>query len=89
MVNEVGFMKRFFCSAFLLILFCLAAYPTQAAEKGQIYGWGHKKLPNEPLTNILKIASGGLYNLALKSDGSIVGWGWNYFGEARPPEVPR
>ncbi|MDD5134205.1 MAG: hypothetical protein PHP01_02185 [Phycisphaerae bacterium] len=51
----------------------------------EIVGWGSQKTPNAPLTNITKIATGGQYSLALKSDSSIVGWGWNDFGQATPP----
>jgi hypothetical protein len=31
------------------------------------------------------IAAGSAHSLALKSDGSIVGWGNNYYGQATPP----
>ena len=41
----------------------------------EVVGWGAEKLPNVPLTNIAKIAAGEGHSLALKSDGSIVGWG--------------
>ena len=34
----------------------------------------------------IKISSGHNHNLALKSNGSIVGWGDNEFGQATPPE---
>ncbi|MBN2314647.1 MAG: hypothetical protein JXM79_12010 [Sedimentisphaerales bacterium] len=33
----------------------------------------------------MAIAAGDAYSLALKSDGSIVGWGYNYNGQATPP----
>ena len=31
------------------------------------------------------IAAGGDHNLALKSDGTVVAWGWNAFGQAAVP----
>ncbi|MBN2019549.1 MAG: hypothetical protein JW749_04925, partial [Sedimentisphaerales bacterium] len=31
------------------------------------------------------ISAGGSHNLALKANGLIVGWGWNYYGQAEPP----
>jgi len=37
------------------------------------------------LTNVVQIATGGADDLALKSDGSIVGWGGNFYGEDNPP----
>ena len=34
----------------------------------------------------MAIAAGGEHSLALKTDGSIVGWGWNFWGQATPPD---
>ena len=33
----------------------------------------------------MAVAAGYGHNLALKSDGTVVGWGLNYDGEASPP----
>jgi alpha-tubulin suppressor-like RCC1 family protein len=35
--------------------------------------------------NFVKIAAGSAHCLALKSDGSILGWGHDEFGQATPP----
>ena len=35
--------------------------------------------------DFIAIAAGGWHSLALKNDGSIVGWGWNEDGQATPP----
>ena len=32
------------------------------------------------LTGVVAVAAGGWHTLALKSDGTVVGWGWNHFG---------
>ena len=40
----------------------------------------------QPLTNVVAIAAGGLHSLALKADGTVVGWGDNT--TARPPFPP-
>jgi hypothetical protein len=37
------------------------------------------------VTDVVSIASASTHSLALKSDGSVVGWGGNNFGEATPP----
>ena len=65
---------------------CFCAGPGQAVGQGSVYGWGFLKLPNEPLTNINQIAAGDIHSLALKSDGTIAGWGDNRHGQATPPE---
>jgi hypothetical protein len=43
----------------------------------------------EPGTTFTAIAAGSSHNLALKSDGSVVAWGENTFGQARVPAVAR
>jgi alpha-tubulin suppressor-like RCC1 family protein len=68
-------------SSFVLLTSVFSA-PAFASE---IVGWGGQKLPNAPLTNLTKIAAGGDQSLALRTNGSIVGWGGNGFGEATPP----
>ena len=58
---------------------------TVPASGNEIVVWGENKTPNAPLTNLTKIAAGYRHSLALKSDGSIVGWGSNGHGQATPP----
>jgi hypothetical protein len=38
-----------------------------------------------PLTNVVTIASGAYYDMALKTDGTVVAWGYNGFGETNTP----
>jgi len=80
-------MKRLFLLSFLSLAFlCLSAPTLQAEQQGEIYGWGETKLLNgQTLSNISKIAAGSSHSLALKADGSIVGWGYNSSGQAEPP----
>jgi len=70
------------------VLVCLAvqAVFTLPVYGHEIVGWGTQKTPNASLTNITKIAAGYGHALALKSDGSIVGWGDNGYGQATPPD---
>ena len=33
------------------------------------------------LTGVVAIAAGGTHSLALKSDGTVWAWGYNYYGQ--------
>jgi alpha-tubulin suppressor-like RCC1 family protein len=37
------------------------------------------------LKNVVAIAAGYYHSLALKSDGTVVAWGYNYEGETNVP----
>ena len=39
----------------------------------------------DSLSNVVAIAAGQYHNLALKSDGQVVGWGTDYYGQENPP----
>ncbi len=55
---------------------------------GTVATWGSKtdnKEFTEPpagLSNVIAVAAGASHSLALKSDGTVIGWGWNKVGEA-------
>ncbi len=65
--------------------FAIQAVFTPSAYGHGISGWGSQKTPDAPLTNVTKIAAGSNHSLALKSDGSLVGWGRDNYGQATPP----
>ena len=48
--------------------------------KGQI------TIPQSAQSGVTAIADGFGHYLALKSDGSVVGWGWNSFGQTNIPQ---
>lgn len=37
------------------------------------------------LSNVIAISAGGWHSLALKSDGTVVAWGWNSYGQTTIP----
>ena len=40
------------------------------------------------LSGVIAVAAGEAHNLALKQDGTVVAWGYNYYGQATvPPEL--
>ena len=69
--------------------FCILTVSPAALFAGSVKCWGdntYGQLNNIPLGNNFKaIAAGGFHSLALKSDGSIAGWGYNSDGQATPP----
>jgi hypothetical protein len=69
---------------------------TLALSSGRVYcaglnahgecGLGHRDLVDEfhrvpGLSNIVSVAAGARHSLALNSDGTVFGWGWNYHGQ--------
>jgi trimeric autotransporter adhesin len=54
---------------------------------GTVEHWGGESVykdatPPEGLSNVVAVAAGPSHSLALKSDGTVIGWGWNKAGEA-------
>ncbi|MHC4115823.1 MAG: hypothetical protein ACYSSL_10995, partial [Planctomycetota bacterium] len=68
----------FFVSAFVFPI------PVYAAD-GEIVTWGDRKLPDQPLTDLVQITAGYDHSLGLKQDGSIVAWGFNGYGQCDVP----
>ncbi len=48
--------------------------------------WGYPiGAPPSILTGVVAIAAGGYHSLALTGDGTVVGWGADWYGQATPP----
>jgi len=55
-------------------------------EAGSVVGWGGGVVPGNDFVAVAVDGDiGGDHWLALRSDGSLVGWGWNRYGEADVP----
>jgi alpha-tubulin suppressor-like RCC1 family protein len=39
----------------------------------------------QALSNIVSVACGSAHGLALKGDGTVIAWGWNFYGQATVP----
>jgi len=58
----------------------------RAAQTGKVVGWGSQVIPLlSPGARFTKIAAGDYHSLALKVDGTVVAWGWNYFEQCVVP----
>lgn len=70
-------------TAALVILLGITA-PAHASV-GSIAVWGSSSVPPSPNSGFTRIAAGGVHSLGLRSDGSVVAWGDNYYGQANVP----
>ncbi len=61
-----------------------------AQRNAKILAWGYNgsdqtNIPDLNLLDIVEIAAGANHSLALGSNGTVVGWGRNDFGQSTPP----
>jgi hypothetical protein len=68
----------------LASIFCLFSIFPSPLFAASVRGWGFTAINSSALRSA-SIAAGGSYSLALKSNGSIIGWGYNNSGQATPP----
>ena len=69
-----------------LIVLVLGTGAASGQVTGYIVGWGERVVAEPPaLQSLVAVAGGHRHSLALKSDGTIAGWGYNL---ARQCDVP-
>jgi len=76
----ISIIRPAIVSVIVLFLLC----PAQSAFAGLVIGWGwndYGQSVSASINNYTAISAGWNHSLALKSDGTIVGWGYN----ATPP----
>lgn len=58
-----------------------------ASAQSSVICWGRGDQCSPPvnLSNVVQVASGTYHTLALKGDGTVVGWGWNDRGQLAIP----
>src|SRR5580765_681815 len=77
----------FFALAVIAIVIPQAEAQNTNRTPGNVVSWGVQVIPNvAPGTRFTKIAAGYLHSLAVKSDGTVVAWGDNSFGESTVPD---
>ncbi|MBN1816148.1 MAG: right-handed parallel beta-helix repeat-containing protein [Sedimentisphaerales bacterium] len=78
------FYGTMWLGAWIVLLACLLS-PSTPSYAAEIVGWGYQKTPNATLSQVTQIAAGGSFSIALKADGTLVGWGLNDYNQATPP----
>lgn len=73
------------------------AFAVAVQPNGTVAAWGHNRYPanQEPgekpfpadLSDVVAVSAYGDHALALRADGTVVGWGENQDGEASPPPL--
>lgn len=80
--------RRFACLAVVSGFFLSVV--AQAQPAGTVVGWGNNsslqlQIPPALNNNVIGVAAGSAHSLALKSDGTVLGWGLDVSGQADPP----
>jgi len=72
----------------VLLMLLVGSVAARAADAGSIVGWGLITFDSKEFdsNDFIAVSAGYFHTLALKSDGSIVGWGDNRYGQAEPPD---
>src|ERR1044071_8940183 len=67
------------------IAVCMAIAFEAKGEAGTVVAWGDQGSVPSGLTGVVSVAAGYNHALALKADGSVVGWGQPFDNAAIPP----
>ena len=76
-------MNRKLITTITAIIIFVLAMP--AWGSGSIIGWGEQVVGVDLSGPFVQVAGGNWHSLGLKSDGSIVAWGWNNLGQCNVP----
>lgn len=85
-------MKILRSALYLLIPILLTESLHAGAAAGEVVSWGDQliavSIAGETLTGAVAVAAGNFHSLALKADGTVIGWGWNAGGQAIGFQTP-
>ena len=68
---------------FVLLAFASTAHPVLG--EGAVEQWGRIVVRASPRGELRAIADSGYHSLALRSDGTVIGWGYNLYSQAQAP----
>jgi alpha-tubulin suppressor-like RCC1 family protein len=80
-----------FASSIFIVTVCSAQFPLQRPKTaGTVVAWGERNeagQANVPagLAQVVQVAAGGSFSVALKNDGTVVAWGSNQLGQLNIP----
>lgn len=80
-------IRHIFVVAASLALICSGS--GAVASEGSIVGWGDVVVGGDLSSGFERVAAGGMHSVGLKSDGSVVAWGYNAWGECVVPSPNR
>lgn len=84
--NMMNFLKTVPIAILAGSIALLFLVPVSSLAGGTVEVWGYQViLPLDEMTDIVKIANGVGYDLALRSDGTLVAWGNNDSGQCDVP----
>ena len=69
----------------LLVLTSLICLPSARLAASQVVVWGDQINVPGGLSNVVAVAAGANHNLALKSDGTVIAWGDDTYGQTDVP----
>lgn len=81
---------RFLCrAASFAVVVSLGPVGIEAQSRERVVSWGERVVDSQLRDgSYTAVAAGVGHTLALKQDGSLVAWGYNYYGQCFVPDPP-